>query len=179
MNKIKIIIGLGNPLSKYRNTRHNVGSWYVLELANLFNLKLKKKTKFLGYYSYFFYLNKKIFLFIPNVFMNINGLSVLKIANFYSIKLEEMFIIHDELDLLPGIIKLRNGYGSNGHKGLKNIIGKFKKKTVYKRLSIGIGRPNNKKDISDFVLSKPTNLDKKKIFSSIRCSINKLFVNNF
>ncbi|CAL4320204.1 Peptidyl-tRNA hydrolase [Buchnera aphidicola (Chaitophorus populicola)] len=178
MHKIKMIAGLGNPLQKYNNTRHNVGIWYIESLSRFFNLNFKDSKKFSGYISEFFFLQKKIILFIPNIFMNLNGSAIFKISNFYHIHLNEILIVHDELDLLPGVLKIKYGYGSNGHKGLKNLIQMFQKKIFYKRLSIGIGRPEKIQDISNFVLSKPTYHEKKKILKSINHSIHSIFSKN-
>jgi PTH1 family peptidyl-tRNA hydrolase len=170
-----MIVGLGNPILKYNKTRHNVGIWYLEFLSKLYNKKFKKVKKFNGYVSNINFLNKKIILFIPDVFMNLNFLSVFKISSFYNIKLYEMLIVHDEMDLKPGFIKLKTGHGSNGHNGLKGIIQKFcKKKVLYKRLSIGIGRPDHN-NISNFVLSQPTCYEKKKICQAIKESIFSLF----
>ncbi|WP_343187891.1 aminoacyl-tRNA hydrolase [Buchnera aphidicola (Periphyllus koelreuteriae)] len=174
-NKIKLIVGLGNPIEKYNKTRHNVGIWYIRLLSKYFNVQFTKIKKFSGYKSEIFFLNKKILLFFPDIFMNLNGYSVFSLSKFYNISLNEILIIHDELDLFPGHIKLKYGYGSNGHNGLKSIICKFKNHTFYKRLSIGIGRPIFRNDISNFVLSKPTINEKKLILKSIYESINLIF----
>lgn len=175
MNKIKMIAGLGNPFKKYNNTRHNVGIWYLTLLSKFFNTNFIDSKYFSGYISKIFFIQKKIILFIPNIFMNLNGLSIFKISNFYKIRLNEILIVHDELDLPPGILKVKYGYGSNGHKGLKNVIEIFKKKIYYTRLSIGIGRPEKSQDISNFVLSKPTSYEKKKILQAINQSIHSIF----
>ncbi|CAL4319871.1 aminoacyl-tRNA hydrolase [Buchnera aphidicola] len=175
MQNIKMIIGLGNPVLKYNKTRHNTGVWYLEMLSKLYNKKFIKIKKFNGYESNIIYSKKKIILFIPDIFMNLNFLPILKISSFYNIKLSEMLIIHDELDLEPGEVKLKNGFGSNGHKGLKGIIQAFKKKTFYQRLSIGIGRPQKNYVTSDYVLSPPDLCEKKKIFKAIRKSILSIF----
>ncbi|WP_425333433.1 aminoacyl-tRNA hydrolase [Buchnera aphidicola] len=175
MNKIKMIIGLGNPISNYKNTRHNVGIWYIKLLSNYFHSNFKKIKKFLGYKCKISFLKKDILLFFPDIFMNLNGNSILKVSQFYNIKLSEMLVIHDELDLLPGFIKIKYGYGSNGHNGLKSVIEKFNKNTFYHRLSIGIGRPNFRKDVSNFVLSTPKLNEKNIILKSINKSINSIF----
>ncbi|WP_367674243.1 aminoacyl-tRNA hydrolase [Buchnera aphidicola] len=170
-----MIVGLGNPFKKYNHTRHNVGIWYLKLLSNFFNENFKNSKKFSGYISKIFFLKKKIILFIPNIFMNLNGLAIFQISSFYNINLSEILVVHDELDLSPGILKFKYGYGSNGHKGLKNIIQIFKKKIYYTRLSIGIGRPHKEQDVSSFVLSKPRLNEKKKILKSINKSIHSIF----
>ncbi|CAL4319918.1 Peptidyl-tRNA hydrolase [Buchnera aphidicola (Periphyllus testudinaceus)] len=179
LNKIRAIIGLGNPILKYNKTRHNVGIWYLKSLSYYFNVTFKKIKKIYGYKSEIFFLEKKILLLFPDIFMNLNGDFIYKISQLYNISLDEILIIHDELDLFPGNIKLKYGYGSNGHNGLKSIMRKFKKNTFYQRLSIGIGRPNSRKDISNFVLSKPTFEEKTIILKSINKSIDLIFKKKF
>ncbi|XBC44538.1 MAG: aminoacyl-tRNA hydrolase [Buchnera aphidicola (Schlechtendalia peitan)] len=150
-----LIVGLANPILKYNKTRHNVGAWCIQYLSDYYNVHLKKNTKFLGYTGSFFQFNIKVHLFIPNVFMNVCGQSILIISNFYQIKTNEILIIHDELDINPGLIKLKCGCGHNGHNGVRNIINVLTKDNNFLRIQIGIGRPKVPMKISDFVLSSP------------------------
>ncbi|XBC38437.1 MAG: aminoacyl-tRNA hydrolase [Buchnera aphidicola (Floraphis choui)] len=166
-----MIAGLANPIIKYDNTRHNVGSWFIRSLANYHNQVLKKNKKLSGYTASLVYFNCKVRLFIPNEFMNLSGRSILTVSDFYQIKLDEILIIHDELDLNPGLIRLKLGSGHNGHNGIRNIINVLSKKNNFLRIQIGIGRPDKLVEISDFVLSSPTleeeYLIKKSILSAI------------
>jgi PTH1 family peptidyl-tRNA hydrolase len=104
--------------------------------------------------------------------MNLNGKSVFKMASFYNIHLSEILIIHDDLELCPGIVKIKYGYGHNGHNGLRNIISCFQKKIDFYRFRIGIGRPEKKNLVSSFVLSSPTKTEnmliKKAILHTIK-----------
>ncbi|WP_343189574.1 aminoacyl-tRNA hydrolase [Buchnera aphidicola] len=179
MNFFKIIIGLSNPINKYYDTRHNVGSWYIKILSKKYLISLKKKNKFKGYLGKIKFFDEYIYVFIPNFFMNLNGKYIFSLLSFYNISYKNILIIHDELDLLPGEIKFRYGFGHNGHNGLKSIFNFFKKKKFY-RLSIGIGRPNNCNKISSYVLSSPSIQDKKKIINIINFSISfiKVFIKN-
>ncbi|QCI20731.1 aminoacyl-tRNA hydrolase [Buchnera aphidicola (Brachycaudus cardui)] len=170
-----MIVGLSNPKLKYHNTRHNVGSWYIYALAKKFYKSLKEEKKFLGFTTSFNIESKSIRLFIPNIFMNINGESILKIALFYNINLYEILVVHDDLELKPGILKVKYSYGHNGHNGLRNIISVFNKKINFYRLRIGIGRPNNKDEISSFVLSNPNDTEKILIQKSIKEAVEKTF----
>lgn len=175
MKDIKLIIGLANPIDDYNGTRHNVGAWFVYELANKYHIILKKNKKRPSFFIGKLYLtNKCIFLFVSNEFMNSSGETILFISNFYSIPLHHMLIVHDELDLLPGFIKLKYGYGHNGHNGIRNIINILGNNNFFLRIQVGIGRPKNISEISHFVLSKPTYKEKISIRESIFNAINKI-----
>ncbi|XBC40912.1 MAG: aminoacyl-tRNA hydrolase [Buchnera aphidicola (Nurudea yanoniella)] len=173
MKNIKLIVGLANPIIKYNKTRHNVGSWFVQNLARFYNQILRKNKKFLGYTGFFFSnFKKKVYLFIPNVFMNINARSIMLFSKFYQIALNEILVVHDELDLNPGKVRLKLGFGHNGHNGIRNIIDMFPEKSSFLRIQIGIGRPHQKEKVSDFVLSSPFPEEKFLIEKSICNAIN-------
>ncbi|QJC35074.1 aminoacyl-tRNA hydrolase [Enterobacteriaceae endosymbiont of Donacia piscatrix] len=173
---MKIIVGLGNNIdNKFIGTRHNMGAKYVINLAKKFNLKFKKNKKFYGYTSNLILLNQKIILFLPNSFINNSGKSIFIISNFYKITLQNILVIHDDLDFLPGIIKFKYGGSSGGHNGINNII-KIFKSTLFYRLRIGIGHPKNKIEINNFVLSKPTKIEQKNINFAIKNGIRALLI---
>ncbi|QJC31139.1 aminoacyl-tRNA hydrolase [Enterobacteriaceae endosymbiont of Macroplea mutica] len=167
---LKIIIGLGNYGNKYINTRHNMGSFCLLEMSKRLNIKFKKNKSLLGYIGNLFLYNKNIILFIPDGFINNSGQSISLILKFYKINLNNILIIHDELDFYPGIAKFKYGGSSGGHNGLKNIICCLQSQQFY-RLRIGIGKPNNKLQTNIFVLNKPKIEEQKKIFYAINKSI--------
>ncbi|XRX42860.1 MAG: aminoacyl-tRNA hydrolase [Buchnera aphidicola (Eriosoma harunire)] len=167
-----MIVGLANPYLRYHRTRHNIGSWYVYALAKYYKQEFFEEKKFLGYTSIIYIDNQMIRLLIPNIFMNINGKSVFLMSSFYNISLEQMLIVHDDLDLSPGIIKKKFGYGNGGHKGLKNIISYFSGKINFYRFRIGIGRPDQLCQISNYVLSQPSEYDCGIINTSINNMIN-------
>jgi PTH1 family peptidyl-tRNA hydrolase len=168
-----MIVGLSNPKKEYHNTRHNVGSWYVYSLAKRFFTIIKEEKKFFGFTASCNLDSHYIRLLIPNIYMNINGQSVLKMASFYNINLSEILIVHDDLELKPGVSKIKYSYGHNGHNGLRNIINVFNTKINFYRFRIGIGRPINKDQVSSFVLSPPTKLEKILIKKSILDAIEK------
>lgn len=175
-----MMVGLANPIIKYGKTRHNIGSRYVQMVAKHYRQYLKEEKKFFGYTGVVFIKNK-IRLLIPNTFMNISGKSVFSMASFYRISLNEILLVHDELDLFPGIIKFKYGIGHNGHNGLRNVINTFDKKESFPRISIGIGRPIQKKEVAFFVLSPPTEQENILINQAIGKSIDKIteFINSF
>ncbi|WP_168866953.1 aminoacyl-tRNA hydrolase [Enterobacteriaceae endosymbiont of Plateumaris sericea] len=178
MNTIKIIVGLGNIGTKFIGSRHNIGSDYIYNLANYFKINLKKIEKLYSYIGSIYLYNKKIILLIPNSFVNNSGKSILLTSSFYKIHLNNILIIHDELDFFPGKIRFKYGGGSGGHNGLNDIIKTFNNNLFY-RLRIGIGHPRNKSKINDFVLNKPTIIEKKIIYDAMKNIIDavKIFIN--
>ncbi|MDA0941959.1 MAG: aminoacyl-tRNA hydrolase [Proteobacteria bacterium] len=165
MTGIKIFVGLGNPGGEYENTRHNVGFWFNDLISSNLKLSLDKSIKFNGLYKKIPDLDN-IHLLNPTTFMNDSGLSVAKILNFYKLKPEEILVIHDELDLLPGDIRLKNGGGHGGHNGLKSIISSIGTNTFW-RLRIGIGHPGNKALVKAYVLKRPLKNEEAEIHSAI------------
>ncbi|CAL4320924.1 Peptidyl-tRNA hydrolase [Buchnera aphidicola (Hyalopterus amygdali)] len=173
MNKIKMIVGLSNPKENYHKTRHNVGSWFVYSLVEKHSSILQKEKKFFGFTTYMNIKSNIIRVLVPNIFMNINGCAIYKMASFYSINLNQILIVHDDLDLEPGIAKLKYSYGHSGHNGLRNIIKVFNKTESFYRFRIGIGRPKDKNQISSFVLSEPSAREINLIKNSILYAINE------
>ncbi len=109
---------------------------------------------------------------IPTTGMNLSGNAVMAITNFYNINLKEVLVVHDELDLPAGKVKIKFGGGNAGHNGLKNIQKKFSNNSNFYRLRIGIGHPGKKSKIINFVLNKPSNIDQKMIDQVIDKSLN-------
>ncbi|WP_392563532.1 aminoacyl-tRNA hydrolase [Orbus wheelerorum] len=174
MTTIKLIVGLANPGSEYAQTRHNAGAWYVDKLAQCFNQSLKNEAKFFGYTARINIDGQDIRLLVPTTFMNLSGKAVQAVAAFYQIKPEEILVAHDELDLNPGIAKLKLGGGHGGHNGLKDIISKLGNNPDFYRLRIGIGHPGDKNKVVGFVLNKPSqpeqDLIDQVIDESVRCT---------
>ena len=165
MRKIKLFVGLGNPGEDYKRTRHNAGFWWVDFIVKNHKLTLKKSSKFNGSFSK--YTEDSDYFFLqPHTFMNDSGLSVLALSRFYKIEPEEILVIHDELDIEPGNIKLKLGGGHGGHNGLKSIITSLGSNNFW-RLRIGIGHPGNKNKVTNFVLKAPSKNEMKSIEESI------------
>lgn len=154
----RLIIGLGNPGSKYHHTRHNIG-WDVFEELSFAN-DLKWQDKFKGQYSVHSTNNdsEKIYLLKPQTYMNLSGESVLPLMNFFKISIENILVVHDELDLPFGTIAFKKGGGLAGHNGLKSIAGVLGSQE-FRRVRLGIGRPIHG-DVSNWVLSGYTGEDK-------------------
>jgi len=135
---MKMIVGLGNPGEKYAQTRHNAGFMVIDKFAASYQLNIDKKQcrSLLGQG---FIQGQKVLLVKPQTFMNKSGEAVLEILNYYREGIEDLIIIHDDLDLDFGRIRFKSGGGSGGHNGLKSIT-QMLNSPEYSRLKIGIGR---------------------------------------
>ncbi|MCX7845019.1 MAG: aminoacyl-tRNA hydrolase [Dictyoglomaceae bacterium] len=160
------IIGLGNPGFEYSKTRHNIGFMVVDYIQNYFDFP--KWTKMNSYHCSFAEVsNKKIYLIKPQTYMNLSGIGVREFIFNFSFNSKEMLVIHDDLDLELGRIRIRYNGKDGGHKGIKSIIEEINSKEFY-RLRIGIGRPKFKEDIIEYVLSNFENEEKEVINKIIR-----------
>ena len=155
---IRLIVGLGNPGPEYEQTRHNAGFWLVDNLANgLPGCRLQRESRFNALVAKTSIAGNDVWLLEPQTFMNRSGLSVGGLARFYKIAAEEVLVVHDELDLAPGIARLKKGGSSGGHNGLKDISAALGTPD-YWRLRIGIGHPRQldlQQAVVDFVLHRP------------------------
>lgn len=174
MSQIKLIVGLANPGAEYAQTRHNAGAWYVDRLAERYNQPLKEEPKFFGYTSRLSIANQDVRLLVPTTFMNLSGKAVIALAGFFRIAPDEILVAHDELDLPPGIAKLKFAGGNGGHNGLKDITNKLGNNPNYYRLRIGIGHPGDKNKVTGFVLGKPPSSELERIDEiideAVRCT---------
>ncbi|WGE41476.1 aminoacyl-tRNA hydrolase [Actinobacillus equuli subsp. haemolyticus] len=167
MSQIKLIVGLANPGAKYEDTRHNAGEWLINEIARQFNVSLKEEAKFFGKVAKINAASGEVRLLVPTTFMNLSGKAVGALANFYRIKPEEILVAHDELDLPPGVAKIKQGGGHGGHNGLKDIIASLGNSNNFYRVRIGIGHPGSKELVAGYVLGKPSPQDQEKINAAV------------
>lgn len=154
---IRLIVGLGNPGLEYEQTRHNAGFWLVDNLANASNVRLARETRYQALAGKTRIKDQEVWLLEPQTFMNRSGQSVCALANFYKISAAEILVVHDELDLAPGVAKLKLGGSSGGHNGLKDITAALGSQD-YWRLRIGIGHPRElglQQPVVDYVLHRP------------------------
>jgi PTH1 family peptidyl-tRNA hydrolase len=154
MTAIRLIVGLGNPGREYETTRHNVGFLWVDELARLQKLNFKSEARFHGLTARGQLHGHEVLLLKPQTFMNVSGRSVAALVQFYKIAPAEMLVVHDELDLPPGVARLKMGGGHGGHNGLKDIIAHLPSKDFW-RLRIGIGHPGDRAEVANYVLNDP------------------------
>ena len=154
---MKLIVGLGNPGGEYKKTRHNVGFIFLNSFLSKENISLDKK-KFNGYYiDYVSDKGNKAILLEPQTYMNLSGDSIVDFAKYFKISNEDILVIHDDLDLELGKIRIRSKGSSGGHNGLKSIIARLGDEN-FKRIRIGIGKGGNI-PVVDYVLGKFSNED--------------------
>jgi PTH1 family peptidyl-tRNA hydrolase len=168
MTTLRLIVGLGNPGAEYEATRHNVGFWLVERLARELKTTLAPQAKFFGRAG----RNGELWLLCPATFMNRSGQSVAALARFYKIAPEEMLIVHDELDLPPGGLRVKRGGGTAGHNGLKDIQAQLGSADFW-RLRVGIGHPRDsesRQGVADYVLHAPRHEEQEAIDRALdRC----------
>ena len=164
---IRLIVGLGNPGVDYEYTRHNAGANFLINLAHIYQVSFSVESKFFGLCASCAINQKTIRLLIPTTFMNVSGRSVAAVANFYKIHPEAILVVHDELDLLPGMARFKLGGGHGGHNGLKDIIRALANNNKFARLRIGIGHPGNAKQVSHYVLKKAPDAEQRLIDDSM------------
>ena len=155
----RLIVGLGNPGREYQDTRHNAGFWWVERLAVLLDAGFRAESRFQALVAPVRSSAIDLRLAMPQAFMNRSGITVGSLARFYRIAPGEMLIAHDELDLKPGTVKLKQGGGTAGHNGLKDIAAALGGAEFW-RLRIGIGHPRDgalsEQEVADYVLHRPS-----------------------
>ncbi|KAF7598456.1 MAG: aminoacyl-tRNA hydrolase [Candidatus Dactylopiibacterium carminicum] len=145
----RLIVGLGNPGAEYTETRHNAGFWFCERLAETLGVSLRPEARFHGLIG----RSGDTWLLLPQTFMNRSGQSVLALAHFYRILPNEILVVHDELDIPPGHLRLKFGGGLGGHNGLKDITARLSSQDFW-RLRVGIGHPGDKNQVANFVLNR-------------------------
>jgi PTH1 family peptidyl-tRNA hydrolase len=151
---IQLVVGLGNPGPEYEKTRHNAGDWFVKELAARYNISLRPEKKYSGLYGKGLIGDNLVHLLIPTTFMNCSGKAVAPLANFFRIPVENILVAHDELDMIPGVCKIKKGGGHGGHNGLRDIISCMANNKDFYRLRIGIDHPGHRDRVTGHVLGK-------------------------
>lgn len=149
---LRLIVGLGNPGAEYTETRHNAGFWFCERLARELSVKLSPEGRFHGLAGNA--RSEGVWILLPQTFMNRSGLSVRALAQFYKIQPAEILVVHDELDIPPGQLRLKFGGGAGGHNGLKDISAHLGSPD-YWRLRIGVGHPGDRNEVVNFVLKPP------------------------
>ncbi|ARM33351.1 aminoacyl-tRNA hydrolase [Legionella longbeachae] len=163
---IKLIIGLRNPGPAYEHTRHNAGQWLISALAQRYSIFFKLEKKMQAELVDLELNQHLCKLALPTTFMNHSGQPTRLISQFYRIQPNEILIVHDELDLPAGRIKLKTGGGHGGHNGLRDIIAQLGS-AEFHRMRIGIGHPGHKDLVHQFVLSKPTAQERQLTYDAI------------
>jgi PTH1 family peptidyl-tRNA hydrolase len=166
MADIKLLVGLGNPGAKYQLTRHNAGFWLLDEVAKHLNVAFRVDARYQGQMARYESGGRILNLLKPSTFMNRSGLSVQLLAQYFKITPPEILVAHDELDLPPGVVRLKRGGGHGGHNGLRDVIALLGS-AEFARLRLGIGHPGNRSAVVDYVLGSPTGEDETLILGAI------------
>jgi PTH1 family peptidyl-tRNA hydrolase len=147
---VKIIVGLGNPGIPYRMTRHNIGFQVVDRLARINHIPIRTK-RFKSLYGTGWIDSQQVILTKPMIFMNRSGEAVKKAADFFHLRMEDLIIVHDDLDLPFGRLRFKQRGGDGGHQGVRSIIERMGGNN-FLRLKVGIGRPSQEMDPAEYVL---------------------------
>jgi PTH1 family peptidyl-tRNA hydrolase len=165
-----LIAGLGNPGPGYQATRHNAGFWFADALAQAQAGQFKTSGRFHGEVCEARLAGQACWILKPDVFMNRSGVAVAALAGFYKIPAEQILVVHDELDLPPGTARLKQGGGNGGHNGLHSVMEGLGSGD-FVRLRIGIGHPGHRDLVTDYVLGKPAQEDRRAIEEAIAAAM--------
>ncbi|MDD5035244.1 MAG: aminoacyl-tRNA hydrolase [Methylococcaceae bacterium] len=153
--RFRLIVGLGNPTTRYEQTRHNAGFWLVDELAERYRLRFAQDSRSQGLMAKLDWEGENVFLLKPMQYMNRSGGAVAVVANFYKIEPSQVLVAHDELDFAAGTVKLKLGGGHGGHNGLRDIVTKLGS-ADFARIRLGIGHPGDRNEVVNYVLDRPS-----------------------
>ena len=151
---LKLVVGLGNPGAEYARTRHNAGFWYVDELARRGGGGWRRESRHQCELARVTVAGCELWLMKPSTYMNRSGAAVQSLAAFYRIAPAEMLVAHDDIDLPPGVARLKEGGGHGGHNGVRDVIAQLG--ADFWRLRIGVGHPGVKDQVIDAVLDRAT-----------------------
>ncbi len=149
-----LIVGLGNPGAKYEHTRHNAGFWLLDRLAASVGAGFREERRFQGQVAVMDVAGETCRLLKPATFMNHSGQSIAALLQYYKFTPERLLVVHDDIDLEPGCVRLKRGGGHGGHNGLRHIIQALGSRE-FQRLRIGVGHPGARDQVVDYVLRRP------------------------
>ena len=173
MAPISLVCGLGNPGAQYEATRHNAGFWFLDALQRVVPLPWRPETRFFGDLADTRVGQQRVRFLKPATFMNECGGAVASVCSYFDIPAEAVLVVHDDLDLPPGTVRVKQGGGHGGHNGLRDIFSKLGSREFI-RLRIGIGHPGNSDDVTDWVLRKPSSEDKTAILDAIDRALDEI-----
>ncbi len=164
---VELIAGLGNPGDKYAQTRHNAGYWLLDALARRHGAEFMPESRFSGETATVEIDGRRVRLIKPSTFMNHSGQAVGALARYFRIAPENVLVVHDEIDLPPGVARIKRGGGHGGHNGLRDIIASLGGDAGFLRLRIGVGHPGSANEVVDYVLRQPPAAERSLIVESI------------
>lgn len=154
-SQIKLICALGNPGDKYAQTRHNAGFWFLGKLGSAQGFSLSLNNRFKSLVGEFRHNGEVVRTLAPHTFMNRSGEALAPMAKFFQISPAQILVVHDEIDLPPGVVKFKTGGGHGGHNGLRDIVKHLGSKDFH-RLRVGVGHPGEQAKVVSYVLDRPT-----------------------
>jgi peptidyl-tRNA hydrolase, PTH1 family len=166
---LKLIVGLGNPGREYARTRHNAGWWFVDELAGRYRGSWRAEAREHTELARIQLENTDVWLLKPTSHMNNSGGPLATVAKFYRVSPPEILVVHDEIDLPPGIARLKKGGGHGGHNGLRDVIAHIG--ADFWRLRLGVGHPGAKELVIGSVLDRPTGSEQQAIDEALSRSL--------
>jgi PTH1 family peptidyl-tRNA hydrolase len=167
-----LLVGLGNPGEKYERTRHNAGFWLLDVLANSLGATFRAERRYNAEIASATIGGQALHLLKPMTFMNRSGQAVAPWARYHQVAPDRMLVVHDEIDLPPGVARLKRGGGAGGHNGLRDIIAAFGNEQNFYRLRIGVGRPGPSADgVVDYVLKSPPSAERALITTAIDAAL--------
>ena len=162
----QLLIGLGNPGTRYAATRHNAGAWLLERVAQRHASGFRSASRCFGSIADADVDGTRVRLFRPDTFMNHSGRAVAAVAGFYKVPIERILIAHDEIDLPAGTIRLKRGGGHGGHNGLRDIVPRLSG-AEFSRIRIGVGHPGCKEQVVGYVLDRPSQAERSRIDDAI------------
>lgn len=169
---MQLLVGLGNPGAQYERTRHNAGFWLLDALADARGARFKEDRRHQAELASLNLGGQALTLMKPLTFMNASGRAVASFASYFKVPVEEILVAHDELDLAPGIVRLKRGGGHGGHNGLRDISAQLG--ASFARLRLGIGHPGVGADVTGYVLGVPPSVDRTAIDMAINRALDVL-----
>lgn len=160
-----LIVGLGNPEADYARTRHNMGVDVVNEIADKYKIAISRE-KFNGLYGSGEIEGEKVILLKPQTFMNLSGDSVVEFVNFYKININNVIVVYDDIDTIPGKIRIRKKGGPGTHNGMKSVVYRLNSEE-FPRVRVGIGMPEYKNDLINYVIGNISDEDYKTLKTGI------------
>jgi len=170
--EFSLIAGFGNPGSDYANTRHNAGFWYLDQLADQLGTSFTSDKRFFSQVASAQVSGRKLLLVKPMNYMNNSGQGLAAVARFFKVEPKHILVAHDELDIPPGHIRLKNAGGHGGHNGLRDAVAKLGNGDFW-RLRIGIGHPGHKSAVSGYVLKRASADDQRLIDEAIELALRE------
>jgi PTH1 family peptidyl-tRNA hydrolase len=169
---LKLIVGLGNPGADYARTRHNVGFWFVDELARRVGGSFRTEPRHQGELAKIRLEGSELWLLKPMSFMNRSGGPVQSVASFYKFPVDSILVAYDDLDFPPGVVRLKQGGGAAGHNGIRDIAPQVGDQ--FWRMRIGIGHPGDRSAVLNYVLGRPSAEDTRLIEDAIAAGLDVL-----